>query len=236
MLFRKFIVLVLILFLTGCASFYSPPYDSLKYYTKPEIGSELTVSLGEPLVVTENGYYADGLYLNGSGSTSRAIFWTIEINKGFYELVHSDDKYNYYFPEAHGMIKHYNRKEKIDNPSDLALRIGNNKSFGIVSNFLGGIFFNSKSLRKKLKIEAAENYFVLTRDSIQQAIIYNGKSGNTLNFTYRERSNNKVLPEFTNTISYDLDKSNIIGYKNFRAEIIETSNTEIKFKILQGFQ
>lgn len=235
MIIRKLVILFMVFFLAGCSSFYYPSNQQFEYFTKPEIGVPLTASLGEPIVTTENGYYADGLYVNNPKSSSRAIFWTLQINRGFYELVHSDDKYKYYYPENKGMIKHFtNNKDVLDSP-DAELRIGDNNSFGVVSKVLGGIYFNSKSLRKKLEIEPAENYFVLTKNSIQHTMIYTGKSEDILKFSYREFSDNIFRPAFATEITYDLTSSKIIGYKSFRAEVIEASNTEIKYKILQGF-
>jgi len=66
-------------------------------------------------------------------------------------------------------------------------------------------------------------------------LIYSGKVGNKINVAYREFSNNLARPAFNNTVQYDLDESNIIGYKGARIEVIEATNEYIKFKVLLNF-
>jgi len=72
-------------------------------------------------------------------------------------------------------------------------------------------------------------------DSRTLEFIYNGTSGNTAKFTYREYSNDYARPEFTQETQYDLNESKIIGFKGLRIEIIKATNTLITYKILNGF-
>lgn len=74
-----------------------------------------------------------------------------------------------------------------------------------------------------------------TQPSFKQELIYNGKSGSTLKFMYREFSKDFVRPSFSQDINYDLAESNIIGFKGARIEVIEASNTIIKYKINSSF-
>jgi hypothetical protein len=66
-------------------------------------------------------------------------------------------------------------------------------------------------------------------------MIYSGKSNNFIKFSYREFTDDFIRNSFTTDVSYDLSESNIIGYKNFKAEIIEATNTKLKYKIISSF-
>lgn len=70
----------------------------------------------------------------------------------------------------------------------------------------------------------------------RQELIYNGKSGHTLKFTYREYIDNLARPSFFQDLEYDIEESNIIGFKGLRMEVLNTSNITINYIILQGFK
>jgi hypothetical protein len=66
----------------------------------------------------------------------------------------------------------------------------------------------------------------------KQEIVYTGKSGSTANFLYREYSSNLIRADFNQELQYDLNESNIIGFKGMRIEIVETTNTNITYRVL----
>lgn len=72
-------------------------------------------------------------------------------------------------------------------------------------------------------------------DAFQRTLIYLGKTGNLLKFGYRETSNGYARPAFSNEISYDLNESNIIGYQKAKLQVIEATNTTIRYKVLSYF-
>ena len=67
--------------------------------------------------------------------------------------------------------------------------------------------------------------------NFKQELIYNGKSNNVVKISYREFVNDLARPSFTQEIVYDLTESNIIGFKGMTIEVIEATNTSIKYKI-----
>lgn len=224
---KMLFVLLMVITMFGCSTFHYPTSKSNESFTAPEIGIEATAYLGDPIITTGSGYYADGLYVNNTNNTS-----TVTISQGFYELVHNDNMYKYYYPASREMLIFYNGYGVKQN-YDLELRIGNDNSFGVSTNKYG--YANAKSIKNNLQIEQKNNYFIAKKNSLQQTVIYTGKQDNILKFSYREFSNDMARPAFTTDITYDMNESNIIGYKSFRAEVIEATNTEIKYKIIQGF-
>ncbi len=68
-----------------------------------------------------------------------------------------------------------------------------------------------------------------------QEFLFNGSKGTILSFTYREFIGNVARPSFFQSVEYDIQKSNIIGFKGLRLKILEHTNTFIKYEILKPF-
>lgn len=92
---------------------------------------------------------------------------------------------------------------------------------------------NSWKLNKPVKIAKGPPHVTENEENFLQELIYSGISKNTINITYREYKGNLLRPGFTENLKYDLDESNVIGYKGSRFEIIKASNTELKYKALR---
>jgi hypothetical protein len=75
----------------------------------------------------------------------------------------------------------------------------------------------------------------LDDNSFQQVLIYNGRTGDTINVGYREFSNDTARPAFSNEIQYDLSVSDVVGYQNARIRVIQATNTSIRYVVIQNF-
>ena len=71
--------------------------------------------------------------------------------------------------------------------------------------------------------------------NFKQEFIYNGRVNNSLKFIYREFSGELVKPSVTQEVQYDLNQSNIIGFKNLSIEILNATNQEIEYKVITPF-
>jgi len=96
---------------------------------------------------------------------------------------------------------------------------------------LSGIGFKSKEVEGIVVKEV--DHFSQCNSCYSYEFIYNGKSNNTLKFIYREFIKDLARPSFTQELQYNLDESNIVGFKNMRLEVIKATNSEIEYKILQ---
>lgn len=77
--------------------------------------------------------------------------------------------------------------------------------------------------------------FFFKPNSFQQVIEYNGKSGQTLKFTYREYSNNMARSAYTTDFTIDLSEGSTVGYKGAIIEVIKASNNQIEYKVIRNF-
>jgi len=76
---------------------------------------------------------------------------------------------------------------------------------------------------------------VVNEPSIKQEFIYNGRSGDTLKFLYREFSNDSLRTPFSQEAQYDLKDSPMIGFKGVRIEVLKATNTTLTYRVLTNF-
>ena len=74
-----------------------------------------------------------------------------------------------------------------------------------------------------------------SQTNFAQELIYNGRSGDTLKFIYRELANDMVTAAFTQDVQYDFSQSSEISFKNAKLEVLEATNTSITYKMLSNF-
>lgn len=72
--------------------------------------------------------------------------------------------------------------------------------------------------------------------SVQQTLIYSGSVGKKVNISYRKFNEGFARDAFTNDVEYDMEESNVIGYKGARIEVLDYDNRTIKFKVLRHFR
>lgn len=67
---------------------------------------------------------------------------------------------------------------------------------------------------------------------VRKELIYSGKSGNTIEISYREYRSGMAAPAFFQNAKYDLSESPIIRFQKYRIEILNATNQDIKYIIL----
>ena len=81
-----------------------------------------------------------------------------------------------------------------------------------------------------MQLKSGKKY---TKGSFKSELLYNGKAGNTVKVMYREFIDDIARPSFTQDLLYDISDNKIIGFRNTQIEIIELSNTHIKYRIIK---
>ena len=69
----------------------------------------------------------------------------------------------------------------------------------------------------------------------RQELIYNGRSGDTIKFSYREFNNDMARPPFSQDVQYDLKDGSTIGFKGLRIEVLSATNTKLSYRVLSSF-
>jgi hypothetical protein len=70
---------------------------------------------------------------------------------------------------------------------------------------------------------------VVQEGSLKQELIYNGKSKDTLKIAYREFKNDFTRPAFYQDLSYDMSESKEIGFRGMVIDILEATNSYVRF-------
>ena len=77
--------------------------------------------------------------------------------------------------------------------------------------------------------------YSVSADNFQQTLIYLGKSGQIIKLAYREFNGDFIRPAFSTEVTYDLSETKRIGYMNCEMEILEATNSYIKYKVIKNF-
>ena len=102
-----------------------------------------------------------------------------------------------------------------------------NKSW-ILSGYWNG---GSVTYFDKPKNDIIEKMDMPQKDSFLQELIYNGRSKDAIKVSYREFKDDFARPAFQQDLSYDLSDSKEIGFRGAIIEVVEATNTYIKFVV-----
>lgn len=189
-----------------------------QYYIIPEIGTQATVYIGEPLIKEGRSSAQDAIILNNDNGTAGV---TAFHPAGIYKMI---GKKKDTFVYQHRMIMpgmigtvYPQIIEEPDGKVYLVL-LNNNKKL-----------LNSSEYSKRKVVEE-------TGDDFEQTLIYTGAEGTVLKFSYREFSNNMARAAFTVDATYDIRTDKVIRFRGALLEIIKVDNQSITYKVLSGFQ
>jgi hypothetical protein len=221
------IAAVTLITIAGCKS--TPPPIVWTKMVTPLVGEAATTFLGENLITQGHGYYTDVITVgDGSG-------WGITIQEAKYFNITGTDKWaanfdSITFKKTSGKI--------LDKDSILEYNTKDNKvCFTLPSLELNPFQVSSCFDSSEVSIEkGTKKEFAWRPNKVQKYIEYNGKSGDTLKFTYREFTQGGMARDaFRADFTMDLNEGNTMGYKGARFEVIKATNSSISYKIIKPF-
>lgn len=250
--FNRLTFAILPLLLSGCiaTTFIKEEPPNIELVTFPEIGVVSAVQVGESLIFTGRQQLFETLRLDKEyiQQTSSDEAFVLP-NRGFYYLTHSDKTGKLFHspniiwrdinPDGSCQIEDGICEESVDedNGNDEINRVGVhvNDSTGRVD----WVFVQERKKRvrsfPRTDIEFKRTGKIadpFIPPKFKRELIYSGMSGTSITITYREFMNDMARPAFTQELKYDLANSDIVGYKSARFQVLEASNTFIKYKIL----
>ncbi|WP_322003141.1 hypothetical protein [Marinobacter alexandrii] len=216
--------LVLLTVLLGACS--SVPYNYTPNSTSfsiPEIGSQITAGLGEPLIDQGVSTVRDILKI-----TKDSEIAAYNIEPGKLVKVGEDASAEYYAQDSSSGLSIYSGliSSKPD-PSATVKYEKDANEYCIMRPADLTVCGQISALR--------DTETVVTNENFRRTLIYSGRVGNRLKVSYREFSNNLARAAFNTEVEYDLSESNIIGYAGARLEVLKATNTEIEYKVLSNF-
>jgi len=213
--------IVCLITISGCASTSPKKQISYSNVSIPQLNKVTTTTLGEKLLVQGTGYHADTITMEPLDAYAADFTGGVFFNIPGTDTYQSNEKNTVTLNNGYGSPLsrqnhiHYDRK--------------NNEI--CTQKMLGNCYDSSEmnftyDPNKRFKIQT---------NTFQQVIEYNGKSGDTLKFTYREFSDNMARQPYTTDFTMDLSDGNTIGYKGALIEVIKASNSMIEYKLVKNF-
>lgn len=222
---------VMLLFTTsGCGIRPKPVLPRVTKLDKPNRGEEAKAELGDTIVVKGAILSFPGLRLLEDFKVSN---WrgSGELKAGVLKAELEDTDWTYY----------HSLQPWVDRNNFAGTRLidgGLTQSRTNADRFRAWYSVNGTLIRGDIPLNPKTAHVDVTEilpNSFQQELIYNGRSGDTLKFLYREISNNYLRNAFTQDVQYDLRDGNLIGFKGARIEVIEANNQFIKYRVQISF-
>ena len=227
---NKLLLFIILIMLTSCGVKKSSVRPEVSTTFEPALNEISNVEIGITLVLKEKGLKIDALEITKEFKIKLDnIFETIEVGKIFI-IDYNTKNYDLY-------------SNSSDSTFGIAISRRGENPMIYTSNDIDGIYTTGFSesginfIKPKEKIEYIQKKTpIKEKEYFKQEFIYNGRVGNALKFIYREYVNDYVRPAFTQDLQYDLSDSKIIGFRGLRIEIINATNTKIKYKVLNKFE
>ncbi|HEU4460107.1 MAG TPA: hypothetical protein VFR90_13375 [Methylibium sp.] len=229
---RTLVLAIPALFLAACAS--PPPVvrPELQYVEVPPLNSVATAEIGETLVAKGKLYVFDGLELQ-ERITDNGFAREYYIEPSAMRLERIDEAGNQYFlPPMDSYFvndKTFGRRVRPSNAYLVRKKDGALELIGYYDLTSAGKISPAQPRHKVGKVIDRK------QPNFRQELLYGGRVGNQIKLTYREFSDDFVRPGFAQEAQYDLGADQTIGFKGARIQVLEATNTTLKYKVLKSF-
>jgi hypothetical protein len=194
--------------------------------SEPPINSVNIKQVGDEMLKQGKYREHDALYVQ----SELKVDWAYTVYPGYFLKTGDDAEGEYYRIGGAGENSGYVEKAAIADPyKSLMVKKASNELCVItafnIADCTNGIKDGFERVKKP----------VISQDTVQRTLLYSGKSGNKINIGYREFSGNIARPAYNNDVEYDMSESTQIGYKGALLDILEATNSHIKYKVLSNF-
>ena len=250
-MFFKTIIIIQLVLLTGCVTsqIARPPVYEVEMTLSPPVLVNETRELGETLTAALCSRQADSWRISDFGKGEDSDSFSLTSNATLFN-----------FPSqvlrplgitSSGVPVSVATEGTVGLPPN---RKPVNPNGELVNSFCekqGVLHVLCNSLNSSPLVEVAEalkedgwakraKYTDFSYPSLQQELIYNGRIENNLKFVYRELASQNsggsiMRSPFQQEVQYDLNESDVIGFKGARVQIINATNRNVTYKVLEHF-
>ncbi len=226
----RIFIAIAVLTLSACAGLppTRPVPPKIQAYTIPELGQEVTVAAGTPLLRI------------GQRVTMNAIVVTHPVQIGLWKIMSGD----YLVTEASSEGARFAPLAKADSRwSPESSGIGNSDypPHTLEWNSVGLCIFFSESHGYKMRrctdrrLGQIETVDVPDRRVWERRLIWNGRAGTEMRVGYREFQNDLARAAYSNEALFDLKASRKVTYAGAVIEILAVSNRGVRYRVLSPF-
>ncbi len=211
-------LLAAFIFLSGCVSSPTVPIQDI---SRPALNVSTSAYLGERLLMQAQGFYAPVVRVNQlRGSFVRVNDETFcQRERGAQSFYSFNGDAVTYLNLLGGWRADSNRIEFKADRGEVCFK-----------DMWSGCFSASEA-----DFSFEPNGLCSQPNAMQRVIEYNGKSGDTLNFTYREFRGQRMDSQFTQNFTMDLNEGSVINYRGAKIDVLTATNQQIEYRVLQNF-
>jgi hypothetical protein len=221
-----------VLFLAGCVA--APPLrpPEIQITNMPQLETEATADIGETLVAKGKLYVYDGLELQ-ERITDNGIMREYIVEPNAMRLEREDSAGTKWFvasPGAYWINDKYTRRRAEPAGGYLLKKVDGSLELVGAYDMSGAGKITPAVPRHRVGklVDRAQPNF-------RQELLYGGRIGNQIKLTYREFAGDLIRPGFTQEAQYDLAAEQVVGFKSVRIQVIDATNTRLKYKVLASF-
>lgn len=208
--------------LAGCS--YNPVVPPTGHFTTPGIGATSSAGVGEVIFSSIDGAKVPTITTGGAeGKLSIIKAGTYcEYEKNSNRFINPEDRNSVLLKTLTGRVvdssgQNFIIYEKGENE----ISVGN------------GAPYSASEISFKYN---SDGVCFVGMNSIRRDIEFNGKSGNVLNFVYREFNGSLARPAFTTPFSVNLNETKNVKYKGAAIKIESANSSEITYQVNSDFQ
>lgn len=226
--------LLVALALGGCVSPKGPISPHLNRYSLPSLDQVSEAELGDSIMSKTRVWTYPALHLlHGVSAGSGKVGEKWSVPAGILGGFEQDAQYIYYYSdEFSGRVQNIAIGIGALRDRRGGLRVSKTDSRDAMV-FVSGSY-QTKEPDDSLVFELIEAN-ALDEPNFRQELIYNGRVGSSVKFLYRELVDDLLRTAFTQEIQYDWEEGQTIGFKGARVELLEATNTKLKYRVLSNF-
>jgi len=227
---RALLACAAIFCLGGCSSTTLTTIPShFELIQEPIIGEIRTGEIGDTLTRTAKVTRISAIHVSEE-ITAKASGNRATIKPGLLIARYTDPERTCYMAQESIVVGNFMARAAAE--GGVCIAKANSKSTEVIA-ITGGINRFYKPT-KPIQFEST-TYIDRSAPGFYQELIYNGRTGDTLRFLYREFANDMARPAFSQDVQYDLRESSTVGFKGARLEVLDATNVNIKYRVLAHF-
>ena len=190
-----------------------------------DIGKIQVKSVGEPMLIVASGIAKTSVIYRAAKTLRSPMHEKFSVILGI-PNIKEDSIWT-----LHGTIKNGDKFYASESvPSNYCLVSNQQNEFYSLNDCQ--YFYRSIMWQEKIPgLLKAEKITTYKAGALKQEFHYTGKSKDTIKLQYREYNEDFIRPSFSQELSYDLSESKEIGFRGMTIDILEATNSKIKFII-----
>jgi len=226
---RALVLTAIIATVYGCSSIRPVSYTFMAE-EMPAIGETATARVGEPVLRKGEVAKIPALLLKKEARDKIAMIRLI-LPAGTYPAVAENKKYIFYMSNRFT----YEAPLGYARLAGIAIPKAGGEPKMAIRNQMGTYEALGRSA-EPMVFEKVEITDPAAGTSYLQELLYDGRIGDTIRFTYREFAGNIERPSFVQQVQFDISDGRRIRFRSAEFEVISADNTEITYRVLSRFK